>query len=119
MRIEEFRLCLSAIGTLAVPPALALAIEDGARGTGYSYIGARDGDERARPFRVAEGCVAFEDDLTYVVSDLLLPRRCKGSLHECLCLVLSDQGSALRARQHYLMLWLGSSFLLLSQTRRR
>ena len=119
VRIEELRLLLSAIGTLAVPPACALAIEDGARGTGHSYIGSGDKDERARPFGVAEGCAAFENDLKYVVSELSLRRGRKGSLHECLWSVLSDQGSFLQARQHCLMLWLGSSSLLLLQTRPR
>lgn len=79
MRMEELWLRHSAIGTLAVPPELALAIEDMARGTGHSYVGAGDGDERTRPFGIAEGCVAFEDDLEYVVSNLSLPRGCRAA----------------------------------------
>ena len=106
MRVEEFRLLLPAIGTLAVPPQRALAVEDGARCTGDGNIDAGDGDDGTEPFGIAEGCAAFEDDLKYVLvlSDLLLSLSCKANLHECLSVAWSDRESCLQAQQYHSML---------------
>ena len=62
--VEKLWLCLATVGTLAVPPAGSAAIEEGAAGTGDGNALAGNRDEWSGPFSVAEGCGAFEDDLS-------------------------------------------------------
>ena len=73
--VEELGLGLATVGTLAIPPLGAVAIDDVARGAGDSNVGSGDRDEWALPFLVSEGSGALEDDLAW-------GRRCqcKGSL---------------------------------------
>lgn len=66
MSIKEFGLGLATIAALSVPPAGSVTVEDGARGSFDGDVGARDGDEGAGPFFVAEGSGAFEDDLVFL-----------------------------------------------------
>ena len=57
MSIEEFRFLFPSVAAFAVPPSRALAVEDGAGGSGDCDGGAGDGDEGSGPFGVAEcGC---------------------------------------------------------------
>lgn len=62
---EELGLSLAAVGSLAVPPAGTISIEDGARSSLDSNVSSGDGDQRTRPFLVAEGGHSLEDDLRY------------------------------------------------------
>ena len=75
----------------------AVDAEDLDRRVEDRYAG--DGDEGAGPFGVAKGCAALEDDLEYIISDLLSARRSDGSLHECLWIGLSNRGSCLQVRR--------------------
>lgn len=63
MSVKELGLGLSAVAALAVPPASAVTVQNGAGGSFDGDVGARDGDEGARPFFVTEGGGAFKDDL--------------------------------------------------------
>jgi hypothetical protein len=66
--IEELRLGLATIGTLAVPPALSTTVDGVVGSAGNDNVGAGDTDERPIPLLVAEGGLAVEDDL-YTESD--------------------------------------------------
>ena len=49
VRVEDFRLCLSAVTAFTVPPALPLSVKDGARSASDSDASARDRDKGAFP----------------------------------------------------------------------
>ena len=64
MCVEKLWLSFATVGALAVPPSGSTAIEEGAAGAGYRDAFAGNRDEWSGPFFVAEGCGAFEDDLS-------------------------------------------------------
>lgn len=52
---EELRFLIGlAVGTLSIPPAGTLAIDDMTVSPGNCDVGPGDGDQRARPLRMAE-----------------------------------------------------------------
>lgn len=63
MSIEELGFGLATVGALAVPPARAVTIQDGAGSSFDGDVSAGDGDEGTGPFFVAKGGGAFENDL--------------------------------------------------------
>jgi hypothetical protein len=60
---EELWLSLAAVGSLAIPPARTISIEDGTRSTLDGNVSSGDGDQGTVPFLVAEGGLSLEDDL--------------------------------------------------------
>lgn len=62
MGVKELGLLLSA-GSLAIPPARTIAIDEVAGGTSDGDMFATHGDQGACPFFVLEGRGALEDDL--------------------------------------------------------
>jgi hypothetical protein len=58
--VEELRLGLAAVSTLAVPPSAAITIDDRSRGTDDGDVVTRNGDERTLPLLVAESGSALE-----------------------------------------------------------
>lgn len=58
--VEELRLGLTAVSTLAVPPSAAITIDDRSRGTNDGDVVTRDGDERTLPLLVAESGSTLE-----------------------------------------------------------
>lgn len=60
---EELGLSLAAVGSLAIPPAGTISIEDSARSSLDSNVSSGDGDQGTVPFLVAEGGLSLEDDL--------------------------------------------------------
>jgi hypothetical protein len=61
--VEKLGLGFTAIGALSVPPASAIAIENGATGTGHGDGSAGNRYERTGPFLVVEGCFALKNNL--------------------------------------------------------
>lgn len=61
--VEELGLLLSAVGSLAVPPASTATVDDMAGCAGDVNVISGEADERTRPLLVSEGGFALEDDL--------------------------------------------------------
>lgn len=65
VRVHELGLGLAAVRALAVPPALTLGVDHGARGSSESDALTAEADEGALPLLVAEGGGALEGDLSH------------------------------------------------------
>lgn len=61
--VEELGLLLSAVGSLAVPPASASTVDNMAGCTGDVNVISREADEGTLPLLVSEGGFTLEDDL--------------------------------------------------------
>lgn len=69
---EELGLSLAAVGSLAIPPASTISIENSTRSSLDSNVSSGDGDQRTAPFLVAEGGLSLEDDLkVWLVEDFI------------------------------------------------
>lgn len=68
---KEFGLSLATVTSLSIPPAAAIAVQNGTTCALDRDIGSGYGDERALPFFVPEGGLAFEDDLIDSISATL------------------------------------------------
>lgn len=62
--VKELGLGFAAVAAFSVPPAGAVAVNFVPVGTSYGDGGTRDGNQGARPLFIAEGCGAFEDNLS-------------------------------------------------------
>jgi hypothetical protein len=60
--VEELGLGLATVGTLAIPPSTALAVDDGARSTDDGDVVSRDRNERTSPLLVTKGGRTLEGD---------------------------------------------------------
>lgn len=61
--VEELGLLLSAVGSLAVPPAGTATVDDMAGSAGDVNVASGEADEGASPLLVSERGFALEDDL--------------------------------------------------------
>jgi hypothetical protein len=61
--VEELGLGLATVGSLSVPPAGTIAIEDGSGSSLDGNVGSGNRDEGTRPLLVAESGLTFKDDL--------------------------------------------------------
>jgi hypothetical protein len=61
--IEELGLGLAAVGSLSVPPAGTVSVENRTGGSLDSNVSSGDRDQRTGPFFVTEGSFSLEDDL--------------------------------------------------------